>query len=288
MHPIQTRTVLPLEVGNRTPGAKFTKLPIPCNEGTHTGGPYLSPNGLEVWKPLDGISHLTTVIGRIPTQEAIVLEYMADKPGFPRNWRVELANDRLWLVRAKCGVVGQDLPVTSLSLSQILYIEQAVRLLNANHWEVNDRLSIAIDPSTNTPFILDLSAACQVGVHPESRQANDCIWLAKWLETLEATSLIKLRCEAKQLLNSREWRDARYDSRYTWVYRLALPALCSTAITDAKSWDQAMAAANHTEGMIWNYKDHLWVIAPNAIDPDKVESFNLEWGWSPIVYAENA
>ncbi len=49
-----------------------------------------------------------------------------------------------------------------------------------------------------------------------------------------------------------------------------------------------MAAANHTEGMIWNYKDHLWVIAPNAIDPDKVESFNLEWGWSPIVYAENA
>ncbi len=163
MHLIQTRTVLALEVGNRTPGANFTKLRIPCNEGFHTGGPYLSPDGLEVWKPLDGISHLSTVTCRIPTQEAIVLECMADKPGFPRNWRVELANDRQWLIRAKCQVIGQGLPITSLSLSQILYIENAVRFLNANHWEVADRLSIAIDPNTNTPFILDLSAARQVG-----------------------------------------------------------------------------------------------------------------------------
>jgi len=42
-------------------------------EGQHTGGPFLSPNGLTMWKPLDCLPYANCEC-RVPTAEAIVLE----------------------------------------------------------------------------------------------------------------------------------------------------------------------------------------------------------------------
>ena len=276
--------LLPLEVAARTPGDGFTKLPMPDGEGLHTGGPFLSPDGLEVWKPLDGISNITSLIGRIPTSEAIVLEQTADQPGFPRNWRVELKNDRLWLVRPRCKVLGQDLPIDSLTPSQVLHIEQAVRSLNAQYWEINDRITVAIDPSTNRPFLLDLSAAQRMGNTPDSAyRADDWTWVMKWLESIGATELIHLRQQARNLLVSLEWLESGYDETHSCVYRLGTDEQ-PDVIESAFELRQNQSLADQVGGVAWLYEKHWWVITPNPIYPDRADLLGLEWGWSPIVY----
>ena len=276
--------LLPLEVADRTPGDGFTKLPIPDGEGLHTGGPFLSPDGLEVWKPLDGISNIISLIGRIPTQEAIVLEQMADQPGFPRNWRVELENDRLWLVRSRCKVLGQDLPIDSLTPDQVLSVEQAVRSLNAQYWEINDRITVAIDPSTHQPFILDLSAAQPMGEAPNSVcKANDQTGIDIWLKEIGATELMSLRHQARNLLISLEWMESEYDETHRYVYRLKTDEQ-PDVIESAFELRQNQSLADQVGGVAWLYQKHWWIVTPEPIGPDQADLLGLEWGWSEIVY----
>ena len=276
--------LLPIEVADRTPGDGFTKLPIPDGEGLHTGGPFLSPDGLEVWKPLDGISNITSLVGRIPTQEAIVLEQMADQPGFPRNWRVELENDRLWLVRPRCKVLGQDLPIDILTPVQVLAVERAVRSLNAQYWEINDRITVAIDPSTQQPFILDLSAAQRIGeAHCSSCKANDWIWVMKWLESIGATELLRLRHQARNLLVSLEWLESGHSETHSYVYRLGTDEQ-PDVIESAFELKENQRLANQVGGVAWLYQKHWWIVMPDPIDPDRADLLGLKWGWSEIAY----
>jgi len=114
--------LLPLALVDYTPGELFTRLPVPETEAIHTGG-YLSLDGMEVWKPLDAKPYANADY-RVETREADVLHLMAGQPGFPRNWRVEESNQRRWLVRPVCKVVGQTFSRDDVDLAFALPVDK--------------------------------------------------------------------------------------------------------------------------------------------------------------------
>ena len=91
-YPLSIRDVSPSPGAVRLTGTRQDGLP----DGMHTGGAWLC--GEEVWKSLDGRPYANAEC-HYSTLEADVLEEMADKPLFPRNWRIEEANGRRFLVR---------------------------------------------------------------------------------------------------------------------------------------------------------------------------------------------
>lgn len=170
---------VPVELANVSPGPGFSRMPIPDHEGLHTGGPFLSPDCSEVWKPLD------TVVNqfeeeRVTSQEHLVLNHMQGQPGFPANWRICFQASRLWLVRPRCKVFGQDIPTDQITRAQVNHVRKAIVALNAEHWEIGDSITVAIDSQTGEPFILDLSSARYQGFGPGD--ADDWHHLRYWLE----------------------------------------------------------------------------------------------------------
>jgi hypothetical protein len=65
-------TTLPLSIRDVAPGPDFTRLtgtrPDGLPDGVHTGGAWLSPDGREVWKPLDARPY-ANADGHIPASE---------------------------------------------------------------------------------------------------------------------------------------------------------------------------------------------------------------------------
>jgi hypothetical protein len=207
--------VLPLDLISVSPGEGFSYLPLPPREGTHTGGLWRSPDGGEVWKPLDARPYPNSDC-RVPTLEADCLFQMKGQPGFIENWSVQQANGRWWMVRPYCKVIGQTFPVEHVTQEMIEQVEVAVRMLNAHHWEAfqADDLTVAIDPHTQLPFLLDLSNA-----HPKTPQGNwkadDSDSLYKWMKAVGWESLAELRERGRSLLHSKEWMQlTRFDERY--------------------------------------------------------------------------
>ena len=172
-------STLPIEIRDVAPGSGFTRLDGKTNDGlpdgVHTGGVWVSPDGAEYWKPLDGRPWANADY-HVSTREAECLDVMAGEPAFPRNWRVEEAgmvtvddatHTRCWLVRGKAWVVPDDWPACrqtgpadALRLEHVLEVERGLRLLNARGWTVGDSLKVAFDRE-GRPFILDLSCACR-------------------------------------------------------------------------------------------------------------------------------
>lgn len=185
----------PLSFGDITPGDGFTRMAMPLSpkgypEGIHTGAPFLAPDGLTVWKPLDCKPYQNCEC-RVPTDEAVVLELVAGQPCFPRNWQTCTQNGRQWLVRPRVNVYGQDLEITLLGREQVLAIEQAVRTLNEAHWQVGDDLVIAQDVD-GQPFILDLSNAQFMGAG-KAWPADDTNRMVELMERAEYFDLVTLR-----------------------------------------------------------------------------------------------
>src|SRR5579883_691586 len=171
-----THTTYPLSLGAVSPGEGFTRMTMPLSpsgypEGQHTGGPFLAPDGLTVWKPLDCLTYPNSEC-RHPTAEAVVLELVAGQPCFPRNWQTCVQNGRQWLVRPRLKVYGQDLDITLLDRELVRCIELAVRALNESHWQICDDLVIAQDID-GQPFILDLSNVQFMGRPDQAWEADD-------------------------------------------------------------------------------------------------------------------
>src|SRR2546430_12019622 len=116
----------PLEFHNISPGADFTeRLP-----GEHTGGPFVNPDGQELWKPLDCLPY-PNAPHRVETREATILERLAGTPGFPRNWRVEQANGRRFLVRKRAYLIPEE---EAGMVGGIPLIQGAPRKLKSPRW----------------------------------------------------------------------------------------------------------------------------------------------------------
>jgi len=269
---------LPLLLRWTAPGPEFVRLAIPGREGFHTGGPFLSPDGNEVWKGLDG-RPLPDVPFHLPTNEETVLHLMADTSGFPANWRVEVANGRRWLVRKVAPVVPETYSPQWLTLDQVLHVEQALRSLNAKRWRLGDHLRVAIDPDTEEPFILDLSAAV-LGGGPEApriSQANDAALFERWAsEVAGFGGLVLFRRDARQVVSGMAWINGPYGKTHRWVYASRTRPL-------ERSWasipDAVYLDADWNKTGVWT-----WVVVPVPLGEEVAGRYQLQYGHGPIPY----
>ena len=259
------------------PGEGFTRMALPPLEGGHTGGPFVSPDGREAWKPLDALPYLNAP-RRIPTQEDVALALMAGAVGFPRNWRVELANGRRWLVRQVARVIPETYAGDLVTRSQVLMVERALRLLNARYWEVGDPLQIkvAIDPDTGNPFILDLSSAHRMGSPTSSGifKADDTRLFEKWAEEVAGhADLVRLRRAARRVVSRSAWILGKYGRSHRWVYGAPQPP-SEASIPDAV----------YLPVEVGELGLHTWVVVPGRLGDDLVAHHHWQWGWGPIEY----
>jgi len=288
-----------LSHGDIVPGEGFTKMPMGKNlegtqEGFHTGGPWLSPDGSEVWKPLDARPHPGADC-RLSTNEAECLEEMAGRPGFPRNWRIEEQNGRRWLVRPKCWLWPQDKESgLRADLDAILLVESAVRDLNAHGWEAfgSDVPQLAYDPDGNW-FILDLSAAFK----PSKWQTDwhgDRERVLKWFGLVGYEHLADLRRRGRQVqhniaLSSIIQRDDKepyradavfygidHESRkqYTYIYASRNRPMSTlwARIDGARFLDADMTKAPPV---------FTWVASNRPLTDDEISRYELTYVYSP-------
>ncbi len=244
-------------------------------EGAHTGGAWVIGN--EVWKALDGRPYANCDY-QYQTQEAELLEVMAGRPLFPRNWRIEQAVGRSWLVRQRATVVEP----TQLHRKALFRIEASVREANALGWEIGDVITLARDPETFELFILDLSCAHHL-TGTGAFAADETSRILRLFEAASAFGLVELRRSARHLispfafldrhpeLSSADWREWRhvYASYYrpiskTWAARLPQDAV----LEDVRDRTPDLP--------------HTWIVTRQPMDPDVVRAYELEWGWSPI------
>jgi hypothetical protein len=277
-------TTFPLSIRDVSPGDGFTRFngvrPDGMVDGFHTGGVWISPDGKEAWKPLDGRPNPNADC-HIATHEAEVLEVMADQPGFPRNWRVEERNGRRFLVRRKVYVLGRDVDIKSLCASQVLVIEGAMRALNARCWELNDQITVGFDRDTDEPFLLDLSAAHYY------RPAADWLWpdesliVKRWFEQVGATRIKKLRDDARSVVKD----SFRARNPEDWPGREWRHVYASRSRPISGLW-VSIPDAHYVESDYPSTDVFTWVVTPQPLDQAAIDRYELTWGWSPIPYVD--
>jgi len=267
----------PESLVNVSPGEGFSRLQVPEGEAIHTGGLYLSPDGKEVWKPLD-VKPYQNCPFRVPSREKDVLEFMENQPGFPKNWRVEVSNGRTFLVRLKCLVVGQDVDLEYLSLDDILKVEQWVRSLNSQYWEINDHITLAFDKERGELFILDLSAAQLKGGSSDPWVADDTTIFHKFATSCGFTKLVKLRQDARNLTSDLillrlQGENLQLTENHKHIYASSRRPINGgwAKIPNAVYMD-ADKSAN-----VWT-----WVITPELLPQEVIYQYELTWAYSPI------
>lgn len=256
------REPLPASVQFLPPGPEFVPMPVPEGEGTHTGGPWLSPEG-EVWKPLDGVWYLPHPRA-VPTREAEALAMMAGEPAFPRNWRVERANGRRWLVRKPARILGVDISASAVREEWVLAVEEGLRRFNRRGWGVNDLLVVALDEKER-PFILDLSAASPLDTPYEDEEG----WFWGWAIRMGRPDLASLRRKARSLATSVRTRGHRY------VY------LSSRPVEEVRSLAPEAIVVS-TRGYGWEAGLWLsWALFPHPVTEEVMRQAKLRPVWQP-------
>jgi hypothetical protein len=275
--PLSIRDVAPGAGAIRLTGTRHDGLP----DGFHTGGAWLFED--RVWKPLDG-RPFANADYHYPTLEAECLEELAGAPYFPRNWTVEEANGRRFLVRDEAYVLT---PQEARASHYLPEIEQALRYMNSFRWELGDEVSVAL--SRQGPFILDLSNVGRCKTDKPPYAADDDERMRRYCRAAGDEYTARLRERAKHLLDPLQF-EAQYgvplnkslDYRYvyasfyrplstTWAKRLPEDALL------IPGGDRSELATPHT-----------WVVTTAPLDPDVVYAYELTWGWSPIAYVKEA
>lgn len=276
----------PLSHGAISPGEGFTRMTMPLNpagypEGVHTGGLFLSPDGLSVWKPLDCLPYQNCEC-RVPTAEADVLEQLAGQPCFPRNWVTVLQRGREWLVRPRFKVYGQDLPMESLTHAQVLLIEQAVRTLNECHWEISDDLVVA-QGEDGEPFLLDLSNAHHRGTPNQAWPADDTARVWAFMQRAGQADLASLRSQGQSVYHA---APSGSRSRHPHIYVADQP-LSDEALLDLCQLASTVRGRRRTDGLddLEQPSGTLPFLQTHALLPEAVQAaFRLEWAYSPLQY----
>jgi len=269
-----------MDLGNRPDGLK---------DGVHTGGVWISPDGSEVWKPLDCRPH-PGATERYPTQEAECLAEMVGKPGFPDNWRVVEQNGRRWLVRARCYLWPQDREWLIDPPYEL--VENAIFVLNEAGWEYNDLPQLAYDPSVGEWFLMDCSAAWK----PEKWQKNwhgDRDRVNRWYELMGQEWTADLRRRGYHVYHAVQLpafqdvskepydvEDALYplgeDERRQYVY---VYASCNRPISYL--WARIdgvkyLRADTNKSGHVWT-----WVVADHLLDAETIHKYELSFAYRP-------
>lgn len=274
--PLTIRDVRPAPYAIRLTGQRADGLP----NGFHTGGAWLVDD--EVWKPLDGRPYANCEY-HYPTDEVEALEAIAGEPLFPRNWRIEEANDRRFLVRKRAHIIGQDVEYHDLSKEQVLLVEQGIREFNRRGWEVNDEIQLGIDPDTYDLFLVDLSTACYRP--PEQRKGcyapNDERRIFCFFKECGCDWLVTLREAAYRVISHMEDLLERARKRcegFVHIYgsfnrpisSLWASFPCEVYFVDNEraNWEKAIP--------------HTWVVSQEPLDDETIRRYELTWGWSPV------
>jgi len=295
---------LPLAIRGVSPGPGFTRLSslnykgLP--DGVHTGGAWLSPDGQEVWKPLDCRPWLNAE-HHVPTRELECLELMAGQPAFPRNWRVEEAGEieadgkahcRRWLVREKAWIptVAESIhDPARMTHEQVLAVEQGVRALNERGWEVGDSLMVGVDRRAR-PFIVDLSNA-----YPSRRLPGDGEEkrILEWFEWMGWRCLARLRRNAKHVY--KHGACSLLDPDLTWPRTTAE----NGDLVPDRAFCHVYAALHQRLDFLEDIGAHYvrdadrvetgvskWVITRERLSSEQEAKYHLTWAWSPIPLQE--
>jgi len=269
--PLSIRDVSPSPDAVRLTGKSPNGLP----SGVHTGGAWLWAG--EVWKPLDGRPYANSP-NHYSTREAEVLELMAGKPLFPRNWRVEERNGRRFLIRKKAYIIPDDFDYKDVftSTDKVLMVEAAVRELNRNKWEIGDDIALAVDPDTYELFLYDLSVA-----HLQDGQGcyrADEEWrIRNFFKACGAERLLKLRQNAFHVVSSIDFimeRGGGFCHVYASFNRPVSPI-----------WADIPGEPKfvHNDWADWAESiPHTWIVVKEPLPDEILKRYELRWGWSPI------
>jgi len=181
-------------------------------------------------------------------------------------------------VRPHAGVLGAG-QWRDISGEHILLIEQAVRALNAEYWEVNDAISIGFDEASGEPFILDLSAAQQIKNACEWLCADDWTRLERWMRGLGFDRLANLRWSAKGAVTHNHFNDDWPGREWKHVY-------ASRSRPISSLW-ASIPRAHYVGGDYGKTSVFTWVVTPEPLSADVLYRYELAWGWSPIPYRDN-
>jgi len=254
--PLKMRDVAPFAGAQRLTGMRPDGLP----DGVHTGGAW--KHDRLVYKPLDG-RPWANAEHHLRTNEAAILERMAGKPGFPRNWLIAERHGRYFLVRHVAQVVPDDIPYSALGRDDALEVEAAVRALNAEGWEIGDAIRVAIDDHGQL-FLLDLSNAGPTGpVWP----ADDSQRVLRWFDEAGFGELARLRREGRRAI-PRDPRQARHLQHvYARARDTGAPLPPGVMVQPAGA---GLAGVQE------------WLLAPEPLAPETCRALGAAWAWSPL------
>ena len=267
---------LPVSIRDNKPHIHATRLtgyrPDGLPDGIHTGGAWLTPEG-EVWKALDGRPYANCEY-HYPTKEAEFLEAFKGRPLFPKNWRIETANGRRWIVRKKAYIYEQDkrLQYSNLKLNEVLEVEQSIRYVNQQGWEINDPILLALDLDTYDIFLFDLSSAHKL---KDAHMANEEWRITQFFELCGYDKLKEFRTRSATVLHElRLLSGIELSKEHRNIY--ASPNRPMSAIW-ATIPNAVYVDGGYPKDNVWT-----WVITPRPLDEETIYRYELTWGWSPL------
>lgn len=269
--PLSIRDVSPSPDAVRLTGTSPNGLP----SGIHTGGAWLL--GGEVWKPLDGRPYANCE-GHYSTRELELLELMAGKPLFPRNWRVEKRNGRRFLVRKRAHIIPDDFSYKEVftDIAKVLMVEAGVRELNKNKWEIGDTIALAIDSDTYELFLYDLSTAHPMDGHG-CYQADEEWRIHGFFKRCGCERLKKLRHKAHAVVANIDFM-LEHSREYCHVY-----ASFNRPVSPIWADIPGEPVFVHNDWADWAESiPHTWVVVKEPLSDDVCKRCELRWGWSPI------
>ena len=260
-YPLSIRYVGPTAKAKRITGYNLDG----SSSGFHTGGAWDTGDGY-IWKPLDG-RPFANCPNHYSTHELEVLELMAGQPLFPQNWWEEKANGRRFLVRRRATIVTKYTPLMPLAFRQI---EQAIRSLNANKWEIGDSIELAIDRSTGQLFFYDLSAA-----HPQTgvgAYAADDEWRTlRFFKLFGQDHLVDLRQEGRHLRSTKLGYQS-YQDGYVYIY-------AAQRFIDF-FWSDDVQGVRFLQNPTGSPR--TWIVSKQPLSQEILDRYKLEYAWSPI------
>jgi hypothetical protein len=281
--PIEMYGQPPFDGCTKLTGTRADGLP----DGVHTGGAFLTPDGF-VWKPLIARPY-PNADALYPTKEIDLLREFADKPFFPKNWTEVMTPDgRPWLVRKLAPVYGQEIEHRRINRDVLLALEQAVRGVNRAGWEINDLITLALDPKSYKPFIVDLSTA-----YPTRP--------VKWCDDSDRFYRFAELCGYDRLSK------LRHNAAGAWHHELmkAISEEDKDRATQVRRARHVYASYNRPFSLMWatmpfgtlcvhtdrsdpvNAVPHTWVFTVDPLPPNddrdsEAYRYELTWAYSPL------
>jgi hypothetical protein len=262
--PLSIRDVAPSLFAVRLTGVTVAGFP----DGMHTGGAWLCPDGT-VWKGLDGRPWANATC-HVPTHEAECLEAMAGAPLFPRNWWIEEANGRRFLVRRRAFPFPATQARVLLRPDQVETFIEGIHQLNERGWVVDDPLTLALDED-GTLFLVDLSQAHQVG-----EWADERMQIADYLDKAHFDERRTLYLEASHVIGTIRWQLSHPARELEHVYASyeANRPLEGPVFESAEVVFVSESAAGVRR----------WVVTRERLEPKVCQRCGLVWGFSRLHY----